>query len=519
MSIKLNMKRKILTLILTILSISCKTQTQKTMQTINRTPYVAGQFYPASKTELERTLESLFKEAKPSVIDKEKLRAIIVPHAGYIFSGVVAASAFNQIDPSSDYERIFIIGSSHRTYFDGASIYNMGNYETPLGIVPVDIELANDLINKHKEFTYRSDAEAGEHTIEVQLPFLQYKLKKNIPIVPIIIATQNPITCKQIAEHLKPYFNEKNLFIISTDFSHYPSYNDAIKVDKFTYEAILSNSSSKLLTTLKTNDDLGIDNLATSLCGWTSVLTLLYLTENNKSLQYKLIEYRNSGDAKIYSDRSRVVGYCAIAVTQKIQSQQNITNDQASSEFKLDVNDKIKLLKIARNTLNEYVKNGTIYKVKDDEITENIKIPCGAFVSLHKDGQLRGCIGNFSRNIPLYKVVQEMTIASCSKDYRFNPVEPEELKDIEIEISVLTPLKKINSINEIILGKHGIYIVKDGRSGTFLPQVATQTGWTLEEFLGHCARDKAGIGWDGWKNAEIYIYEAIVFSEKEFNLH
>jgi len=515
------MFRRILIFILALITISCKTQTNKTMQMINRTPYVAGQFYPGNKDALEKILESLFKEGKSLLINKneEKLRAIIVPHAGYIFSGVVAASAYNQINPDTEYERIFIIGSSHRTYFDGASIYNLGHYETPLGTVTVDLEIANDLINKYKEFTYRQDAEVGEHTIEVQLPFLQYKLKKDIKIVPIIIATQNPITCKLIAEHLKPYFNDKNLFVISTDFSHYPSYNDAIKVDKFTYEAILSNSSSKLLTTLKTNDDLGIDNLATSLCGWTSVLTLLYLTEKSKNLEYKLIEYRNSGDANIYGDKSRVVGYCAIAVIEKkIEDTNKAITNQNQTEFKLNKDDKIKLLKIARNTLDEFVRHGTIYKIKESDISENLKTPCGAFVSLHKNHQLRGCIGNFSRDVPLYKVVQEMTIASCSRDYRFNPVEPEELKDIEIEISVLTPLKRINTINEIILGKHGIYIIKDGRSGTFLPQVATQTGWNLEEFLGHCARDKVGIGWDGWKNADIYTYEAIVFSERDFNL-
>jgi AmmeMemoRadiSam system protein A len=116
--------------------------------------------------------------------------------------------------------------------------------------------------------------------------------------------------------------------------------------------------------------------------------------------------------------------------------------------------------------------------------------------------------------MPLYEVVQAMTIASSTKDHRFSPVDESELTKIEIEISVLSPMVKISSIDQIELGKHGIYIIKGNRSGTFLPQVATETGWNLEEFLGHCARDKAGIGWEGWKNADLYIYEAIVFSEE-----
>jgi len=130
---------------------------------------------------------------------------------------------------------------------------------------------------------------------------------------------------------------------------------------------------------------------------------------------------------------------------------------------------------------------------------------------------LRGCIGRFEPDEPLYRVVQEMAIAAATEDYRFPPVTPQELGELDIEISVLTPLRKISSIDEIQLGRHGIYIKKGGRAGTFLPQVATETGWSKEEFLGYCARDKAGLGWNGWKDADIYVYEALVFSEQEFS--
>jgi hypothetical protein len=145
--------------------------------------------------------------------------------------------------------------------------------------------------------------------------------------------------------------------------------------------------------------------------------------------------------------------------------------------------------------------------------------PCGAFVTLKEKGELRGCIGRFTSEEPLYQVIREMAVAAATQDTRFTPVTGSEIPGLEIEISVLSPMKKIHSIDEIILGKHGIYIKKGWASGTFLPQVATETGWTREEFLGHCSRDKAGIGWNGWKDADIFIYTAEVFAENEFTGH
>jgi AmmeMemoRadiSam system protein B/AmmeMemoRadiSam system protein A len=501
--------------------VSCRSQpsTDQNMQNanlINRKPVVAGQFYPGRKDELNAQLIRLFAEATPKKTSKDIL-AVISPHAGYVFSGQVAASSFNQVDARKKYDIVFVIGSSHRTMFDGASVYNKGNYETPLGMIEVDLETANLLINKNDVFRYRSDAHDYEHSLEVQLPFLQHILETDFKIVPIIIATQSRNTVKKIAEALKPYFTKENLFVISTDFSHYPDYEDAVKVDKATADAIVSGIPEELLATLRKNEQKGIPNLATCLCGWTSVLTLMYITEGMSGISYMPVEYRNSGDAKHYGDKSRVVGYYSIVVVagNNNPSENESSEQTGNDELKLSVKDKQKLLEISRNTLEAYIRTGKMPAVRDDELNDNLKTRCGAFVSLHINGKLRGCIGNFSQDIPLYKVVQEMTISSATRDYRFTPVEEKDLDKIEIEISVLTPLKRIESADEIELGRHGIYIRKGSRTGTFLPQVGTQTGWNLEEFLGHCARDKAGIGWDGWKDAELFTYEAIVFSEHE----
>lgn len=475
-------------------------------QQMDRQPAVAGQFYPADASELRNQLKELFARAVgPKGI--ENVLAVIVPHAGYVFSGEVAASGFNQIDANKKYDNIFVIGSSHQVAFDGAVIYTRGNFIMPMGIVKVNTELGKNLVQQYRVFSDRVDAHLYEHSLEVQLPFLQYRLKKDFRIVPIVIGTQSPATCAQIAAALKPYVNSKNLFVISTDLSHYPRYEDALRVDRVTLEAIASNSPERLLRTLEENDKKNIPRLATSLCGWTSVLTLLYMTTGNPTLTYSIIDYKNSGDS-VYGDKIRVVGYGAVVVNKK--------GNPAKAEFTLSDQEKRTLLNIARRTITEYLTRRTTAPVDSTTLTPNLKTPCGAFVTLHKNGMLRGCIGRFEPEEPLYRVVQEMAIAAATEDYRFPPVTPRELPELEIEISVLTPLRKISSIDEIELGRHGIYIKKGARAGTFLPQVATETGWSKEEFLGYCARDKAGIGWNGWKDADIYVYEALVFSEKEF---
>jgi MEMO1 family protein len=486
---------------------NCSSQENKgSTGLVDRQPAVAGQFYPADPATLRSDLSKLFARAVPK--QPGTVLAVIAPHAGYVFSGEVAATSFNQIDPDKKYDNIFILASSHIMSFDGASIYNEGDYITPLGKVKVNIELANQLLKEYPVFNSRTQPHIGEHSIEVELPFLQYKLKTDFQIVPIILGTQSPSTSKKIAAALKPFLNDKNLFVVSSDFSHYPDYDDARTVDKITATAITMNSPDILLKTLQENDGKDINNLVTSLCGWTSVLTLLYMTEGRNDLAYKEIEYQNSGDSRLYGDSDRVVGYNSI-----ILEENNSTGDV--KDFNLEKKDKEKLLDIARHSMEEYVSEGTIPQIDVKTLSPILTQPFGAFVTLKEDGDLRGCIGRFEATEPLYKVIQEMAIAAATQDSRFPEVKPSEFKEIDIEISVLTPLRKINSIDEFQLGKQGIYMKKGYSSGTFLPQVATETGWTKEEFLGHCARDKAHIGWDGWKDAELYVYEAYIFGEKE----
>jgi len=463
----------------------------------NREPAFAGKFYPETESALKKQLEELFTEANQTQEPQKCPQALISPHAGYIFSGKVAASAFNQIPEDAAYKRVFILASSHQFLFGGAAVFISGNYITPLGEIKVDTKLARELIESDEIFRDYDEAHEHEHSLEVQLPFLQYKLKNDFLLVPIILGTNNAADCEKIAKALKPYFTPENLFVISTDFSHYPEYDVAVENDLTTAKAICSNNPKKVLKVLEENKQKQISHLVTSLCGWTSVLTLLHLTQN-KNLEYRLIDYRNSGDAEIYGDKDRVVGYWAISVYEK------------EKPFAVSADEQKELLQKARKSIVHFLetgKRGTPEPPLSDGILNQI---AGAFVSVYVKGELRGCIGNFAKNEVLNNLVQRMAV-SAACDYRFENLHKEELDDLELEISVLSPLKKIESVNEIELGKHGIYIKKGLNSGTFLPQVAQKTGWSLEEFLGHCASDKAGLGWDDWKDAEIYIYEAFIF--------
>jgi len=468
----------------------------------NRKAAVNGRFYPANKVQLISDLDVYFKKYQKTNISGS-IQAIIVPHAGYVFSGEVAASAYIQIDAEKEYENIFILAPSHSYSIPGSSIYNIGKFETPLGEVVVNIELANKLIAENDVFKSLPEMHIQEHSIEVQLPFLQFLLKKKLQIVPILIGTHDEEYLKLIAESLHPYFNEQNLFVISSDFSHFPNYKDAIVADKRISDAIENKKVGGLLKAVEQNKQAHFDNFATSACGISGILVLLHLIENRSEIAIRKIKYMNSGDSK-FGDHARVVGYLSFIVhTIKLEK----------VEFELSDEDKSILLRIAREAIKNRLCSNWEDNVENLTFSDNLKGNCGVFVSLHKKSELRGCIGRFESMEPLYILCQKMAIASAYNDHRFSPLTFDELDDINIEISVLSPLKKIKSIDEIVIGEHGIYIKQGINKGTLLPQVAVNNNWNVEEFLGYCAKNKAGIGWYGWKTAEIYTFTAIVFSE------
>jgi len=476
---------------------------------IDRQPVAAGRFYSADKETLLRDLTKLFAEClNPGEV--LHTRAIITPHAGYVFSGKIAASAFSSTPKNARYDNIFLIGSSHVMAFEGASVYNTGDFVTPLGKAIVNREIGNKLKKENSVFDFPTSAHLQDHCLEVQIPFIQYYYSVTPKIVPIIIGTTSTTTIKKIAEALRPWFTPGNLFVISSDFSHYPSYENGNKTDNATAVALASGDPSVFLGAIKKNSAAHIDGLATSMCGWTSGLALLDLAQGNDNLEYKRIAYSNSGDSP-YGSKDEVVGYHAIALVEKNISANNLQKPE--DEFSFTKEEKAMLFDIARNTIKSMLYENKKITPDKNRMPEALKRPLGAFVTLKIDGVLRGCIGRFVSTEPLYDVVGASAISSAFEDPRFPALSKAEYEKVDIEITVLGPMKKISSISEIKLGKHGIYIKKDMRAGTMLPQVAIEYGWTVEEFLGYTARDKAGIGWDGWKSAEIFIYEGLVLEE------
>jgi AmmeMemoRadiSam system protein B/AmmeMemoRadiSam system protein A len=478
---------------------------------IDRQPVAAGRFYTADKETLKKELTGYFAECKKPM-EGLNTRAIIVPHAGYVFTGPIAAAAFSATSRVAGYENIFIIGSSHIMAFDGASVYNTGDFITPLGRAVVNMEIGDKLKKDNSVFNFPTTAHLQDHCLEVQIPFIQYYYTVTPKIIPIIIGTTSTTTIKKIAEALKPYFTSNNLFIISSDFSHYPSYEDGNKADNVTATAIVSGDPAVFLGALKKNSSANIAGLVTSMCGWTSGLTLLDMAEGNKNLEFKRIAYCNSGDSP-YGNKDKVVGYNAIALVEKEKTVE--ASQKTSDDFSFTKEEQEMLFTIARNSIKSKLFEEKNFIIDEKKITEALKRPLGAFVTLKINGVLRGCIGRFLSTDPLYDVIKVSALSSAFDDPRFPALTKDEYDKVDIEITVLGPMKKINNISEIKLGKHGIYIKKDFRAGTMLPQVAIEYGWTVEEFLGYTSRDKAGIGWDGWKTADIYIYEGLVLEENK----
>ena len=488
--------KSILLILTTIMMMNCNGQTSVP---VVRPATQAGRFYDGNPQSLSHEVDSLLaRHAQRS--DDEDVAALIVPHAGYYFSGNVAASAYARLNPEKKYKRIFLLGPSHHEWLNGASVNGeVDYYATPLGDVKVDRETARQLIKTDSVFSCQPKAHDREHCLEVQLPFLQRHLGEVPPIVPIIISTNDFSKLKRMAEVLKPWFTEENLFIISSDFSHYPSYEDAYEVDTKTGEAVASGDVEQFIATIEANARSGKRNLSTSACGEFPIITLMLMLDGQ--YQVKHIMYQNSGDIGDH-DHSRVVGYHSFAFIRNGQT-------RTDTEFTLSYEEKQMLKKIAYTSIKDSLNGKPISMFNVQSSILNQK--CGAFVSLHKQGRLRGCIGHFGEDVPLYEIVAEMARAAAFEDPRFPPVHREELGDIDIEISVLTPMRRIQSLDDFQLHKHGIYIRKGYRSGTFLPQVADEVNWTKEEFVGHCSQDKAGLGWNGWRDAELYVYEAIVF--------
>ncbi len=465
-----------------------------------REPAVAGAFYPDKPEVLTRDVKRYLENAKKERVDGE-IVALVVPHAGYMYSGQVAAYAYRLIEGKT-FDSVVVVGPSHRALFKGASLYDRGAYRTPLGLVPVDVDLSKRMMERRKEIQFLPEAHAEEHSLEVQIPFLQVVFK-SFKLVPIVMEPYwSWETCQTLASAIAETVRGKNVLLIaSSDLSHFHSYEKAVELDKIVLNHIEKFDAEGLNRDLKQN--------RCEACGGGPILSIMLAAKALGANKGKVLKCLNSGD--VTGDRSRVVGYAA-AVFYKTAGETGKMKEEKKVGVDLGLSDQDKktLHHIAKMVIENKVRGKAVpeFKVESPILKENR----GAFVTIQKKGQLRGCIGYIEGQGPLYKTIEEMAEAAALRDPRFVPVTENELPDLEIEISVLTPLKKITDVNEIQVGKHGIYIKQGWLSGLLLPQVATEYGWDRQTFLGHTC-EKAGLPSNAWKdkNTDIYIFSADIF--------
>ena len=471
-------------------------------EAVVRPPAVAGGFYPgdgsALRADMQRYLSQV--EAKPL---PGKLVALIVPHAGYMYSGPVAAYAYRQLQ-GRHYDTVVVIGPSHRAFFSGAALSSADQWATPLGSVPVDRSACDALSQSDHGARVFDDAHESEHSIEVQLPFLQTTLG-DFKLLPILMADFSEQNCSALAQGLAQWARGRSVLLIaSSDMSHYPAYEDAVRVDGETLKSIETLDAGKVAATTKKLMSQGVANLSTCLCGEGPVRTVLEAARLLGADRVEELRYANSGDVAGGS-RDRVVGYCAVAICGKE------VGTVRSGEGELSPAQQQRLLSVARGAIEEYVRTGR--RIEIEESDPALLRPGAAFVTLRERGELRGCIGILEARAPLIETVRDRAIMAATSDPRFPPVGTEELPELEVEVSVLSPLRKVASADEIDISKHGIVVQAGQQSGVFLPQVAQETGWSREVLLGHLCRDKAGLPSDTWKRgANLYVFTVQAFS-------
>jgi len=470
-----------------------------------RPPGVAGGFYPADAKQLQEEIDRLIAQAQAPEI-RAPLVALISPHAGYMYSGGVAAYGYSLLK-GREIKRVVVISPSHFEAFPFASVYDGDAYETPLGPVPVDKEFAKKLARSSRlirlsDRGHRVVKGRAEHSLEVQLPFLQRVLGE-FTLVPVVMGDQTYETCRALGVALAKLIEEPGTLIVaSSDLSHYHPYKQAVKLDHKVIQAIEDWDYLSLHRSL--------EQRIWEACGGGPIVAAMMAAERLGANEVKILKYANSGD--VTGDRSRVVGYVSIALVKRAGDAS--TNGHQAAAFTLSPEAKRKLLEIARKSVEMAVREGKRYECPPPGIPV-LEQERGAFVTLKKRGRLRGCIGHTAPTKPLYLTVRDVAILAALEDPRFPPVRKSELDQLEYEISVLSPLHHVRDVQEIRLGRDGLVVKQGYREGLLLPQVPVEQGWDLKTFLRQTCV-KAGLPPNAWRDetTDIFAFTAVVFGEE-----
>jgi AmmeMemoRadiSam system protein B/AmmeMemoRadiSam system protein A len=465
---------------------------------------VAGSFYPADPKALSAMIDELLAQASELPIH-DPILAAVAPHAGYPYSGPVAAYTYAALK-GHKYTRVVVIAPSHFVSFDFTSIYDGGAYATPLGSVPVDKAFAHQLAKMNPTMRLSGQghdptAAGGEHAIEVELPWLQTVLG-NFELVPIVMGDQSYESSRALGVALEKLIKEDGkpgdtLVLASSDLSHYHTYQDAVTMDWKTLHALQSWDYFSMSRNFQTR--------TWEACGGAPIVAAMIYAERMGANQAQVLKYANSGD--ITGDHARVVGYSADVFVKAPAAK------AMQTPFSLSNEEKSELLSLARKSVEYVIQYNKAYEPPASR-SAALTQERGAFVTLRENGALRGCVGYTSASKPLYLTVRDTATLAALRDSRFPPVSAAELPRLEYEISVLSPLRRVTDVEQIRIGEHGLLMKNGANEGLLLPQVPVEEKWDRQTFLEQsCA--KARMRSDCWKDedTDIFSFTAIVFGE------
>ena len=461
---------------------------------------VAGSWYPGDKAQLTAYLDGLLDKGRADDRGQGPVIALISPHAGYAYSGAVAADAYRQVRGRA-FKRVLLLGPSHHGRFHGLSIADVTHYETPLGRIPLDMDAVERL---RTSGLVGADPEAhrDEHSLEMQLPFLQRALQPGWQLVPILVGQLKPEDYPAAADLLRPLLGDDTLLVVSSDFTHYgPNYGYLpFPHDGHTAARLDALDRGSLAFILDKDPQGFLDYRARTgdtICGYRPIALLLQLLPPDS--QGELVGHATSGE--LTGDYENSVSYLGIAFREPVKPQ---PRPDPADETNLPPADMHLLHRLATAAVEVAAKPGDqearqrLAQLEED-VPAELKMPAGAFVTLRRaDGELRGCVGYIKPRDPLYRAVVANGINAARNDWRFPPLQPQELKGLEVEVSVLTPPKPVDSYRDFKVGEEGVILEKDGHSAVFLPEVAREYGWTREQTLSHLAH-KAGLADDAWQ--------------------
>lgn len=462
---------------------------------------LAGQWYPADSDELRAELNAFL----PAITQDDDIIALIAPHAGYRFSGRVAASAYARLNPKR-YKRVVILAPAHHEALtDSFSLPDADAIQTPLGVAQFDATACNTL--RASPFHCASPSHREEHSHQIQVPFLQLIFGEALRLVPVLIGQIAPGKRQALAEALKTILTPGSLLVISTDFTHYgPSFgylpfSDSVPeriaaLDEAIYSALAKHDAAGLESRL--------EETKATICGREALLLLPLLLSENTC--FEKTDYETSGS--LLGNYAHSVSYLSAVVHTVPESCGTCGGSGLSTKEKKE------LLVWARSALESAVARNKLPE-KPPHLTPGMEKKSGAFITLHtRTHALRGCIGEILPMRPLWKVIRDRTRSAALEDPRFPPVSPREVPELTIEISLLTAPAAIDTPEAIILGQHGVIFSKGHHSAVFLPQVAIEQDWSREQLLTHLAR-KAGLPDDAWRapDARFEVFETDIFGE------